>query len=110
MNTTSNQPSASEITRDHMIKWIGAALFAGIVVIGGYAIYQASHETHTPTALSSSPTPTANAQDVAAQGTPAPASVTTSADLSAADQALSSSDIDSTTADLLLNDTDLASF
>lgn len=97
---------------DNHFKWGGAALFMAVVALAGYTIYQASTNTQPETVTTTVTTPSAtpSTADTAAKGSPAPAVVTNSTDLTTADKALDSSDIDSFNTDLNQNDTDLASF
>ncbi len=99
--------------QDQMVKWSALAVFALVVLGSGYAIYsisQSIQQERSATTNTVASTPTPSPTDIAAQGSPAPLAVTSSSDLTAADQSLDSSDIDSVTSDLSENDSDLAAF
>jgi hypothetical protein len=100
-------------------KWIGILAFVAVMAYAGYAVYKAALETKAEntqqTTLDTEPVTEATATpnptvEAAAKGSPAPAVVTSSTDLKAADISLDSSDIDSTTSDLSTLDTDLDAF
>lgn len=109
-----NTPSPTK--RDSLIKWGAMTVFLLVLTLAGYTIYMAKHvlstQVFTPSATVSVVKNTAKPAmaDSVILGTPAPAQITSSADLTAVDQSLDSANIDSITSGLSQNDADIASF